>query len=113
MHQAKLKAVVACLQSLAETAMLAAVSGLGYTLATLLKLDSYLGYFLPLPVIIAAMRSGPAAARKTVTATCFLLICKLALATLTHHTDTIAGPACLLLLSICMVLWRLCMYAEQ
>lgn len=57
--------------------MLAAVSGLAYTLATLLKLDSYLGYFLPLPVIIAAMRSGPAAARKTVTATCFLLLRKL------------------------------------
>lgn len=67
----------ASVQSLAETAMLAAVSGLAYTLATLLKLESYLGYFLPLPVIIAAMRSGPAAARKTMTATCFLLLRKL------------------------------------
>ena len=60
-------------QALAETAMLA-VSGLAYTLATLLKLDNYIGYFLPLPVIIAAMRSGPAVARKTMTATCFLLL---------------------------------------
>lgn len=64
------------LQSLVETAMLAAVSGLAYTLATLLKLDSYLGYFLPMPVIVAAMRSGPASGRKTMTATCFLLLCK-------------------------------------
>ena len=56
--------------------MLAAVSGLAYTLATLLKLESYLGYFLPLPVVIAAMRSGPAAARKTMTTTCFLLLCE-------------------------------------
>ena len=56
--------------------MLAAVSGLAFTLATLLRLDSYLGYFLPMPVIVAAMRSGPAAGRKTMTATCFLLLCK-------------------------------------
>ena len=67
------------LQSLVETAMLAAVSGLAYTLATLLKLESYLGYFLPMPVIVAAMRSGPASGRKTMTATCFLLLCKHAL----------------------------------
>ena len=64
------------LQSLVETAMLAAVSGLAYTLATLLKLESYLGYFLPMPVIMAAMRSGPASGRKTMTATCLLLLCK-------------------------------------
>lgn len=64
------------LQSLVETAMLAAVSGLAYTVATLLKIESYLGYFLPMPVIVAAMRSGPASGRKTMTATCFLLLCK-------------------------------------
>ena len=56
--------------------MLAAVSGLAFTLASLLRLDKFLGYFLPMPVIIAAMRSGPAAGRKTMTATCFLLMCK-------------------------------------
>lgn len=61
-------------KSLVETAMLAAVSGLAFTLATLLKLENYLGYFLPMPVIVAAMRSGPAAGRKTMTATCFLLL---------------------------------------
>ncbi|DBA74970.1 TPA: hypothetical protein ACH3X1_010313 [Trebouxia sp. C0004] len=66
-------------KSLVETAMLAAVSGLAFTLATLLSLESYLGYFLPMPVIVAAMRSGPAAGRKTMTATCFLLLCKLRL----------------------------------
>lgn len=54
--------------------MLAAVSGLAYTMATLVKLESYLGYFLPMPVIVAAMRSGPASGRKTMTATCFLLL---------------------------------------
>ncbi|KAL0045230.1 hypothetical protein WJX82_001245 [Trebouxia sp. C0006] len=61
-------------KSLVETAMLAAVSGLAFTLATLLSLESYLGYFLPMPVVVAAMRSGPAAGRKTMTATCFLLL---------------------------------------
>lgn len=76
--------------------MLAAVSGLGYTLATLLKLDSYLGYFLPLSVIIAAMRSGPAAARKTVTATCFLLICKLETPSNIGSSHWLDCKACLL-----------------
>lgn len=61
-------------KALVETAMLAAVSGLAFTLASLLRLDRFLGYFLPMPVIIAAMRSGPAAGRKTMTATCFLLM---------------------------------------
>lgn len=61
-------------KSLVETAMLAAVSGLAYTLATLLKVEGQLGYFLPMPVIVAAMRSGPSAGRKTMTATCFLLL---------------------------------------
>lgn len=63
-------------QALVETAMLAAVSGLAFTLGSLLRVDSYLGYFLPMPVVVAAMRSGPAAGRKTMTATCFLLMCK-------------------------------------
>ena len=53
--------------------MLAAVTGLAYTLATLLKLESYLGYFLPLPVIISALQSGAVAGLKTVT-TAFLLL---------------------------------------
>lgn len=61
-------------QRLVETAMLAAVSGLAYALATIIHLESYLGYFLPLPVVVAAMRNGPAASRKTVSTTFFLLL---------------------------------------
>jgi hypothetical protein len=54
--------------------MLAAVSGLAFLLSTLLKLDSSLGYFLPLPIVIAACRSGPGAAWNTMMATSFLLL---------------------------------------
>lgn len=54
--------------------MLAAVTGLAYTLATIFRVDVYLGYFLPLPIFIAAMRSGAGACRRTVSATCFLLL---------------------------------------
>lgn len=42
-----------------ETAMLAAVAGLAYTVSTLLKLEGYLSYVLPLPVVLSAMRSRP------------------------------------------------------
>jgi hypothetical protein len=59
---------------LVETAMLSAVSGLAFLLSTLLKLDSSLGYFLPLPITIAACRSGAAAAWHTMMATAFLLL---------------------------------------
>ena len=41
-----------------DTAMLAAVSGLSYTLSTLLKLEGYLSYVLPLPIVLSALRSG-------------------------------------------------------
>ncbi|GBF93592.1 hypothetical protein Rsub_06312 [Raphidocelis subcapitata] len=61
-------------KALVETAMLAAVSGLAFLLSTLLKLDSSLGYFLPLPIVIAACRSGPAAGWSTMMATSFLLL---------------------------------------
>ncbi len=61
-------------QRLVETAMLAAVGGVAYTLAVVLKLQSYLGYLQPMPIIVAAMRWGPSAARKTMTATFFLLL---------------------------------------
>lgn len=54
--------------------MLAAVSGLAYLLSTILKLDSSLGYFLPLPVVLAAMRGGVAAGWRTMSATGFLLV---------------------------------------
>ncbi|KAL6759366.1 hypothetical protein V8C86DRAFT_2574440 [Haematococcus lacustris] len=61
-------------QTLVETAMLAAVSGLAYLVSTLLKLDGSLGYFLPLPVVLAALRGGIAAGWRTMTATGFLLV---------------------------------------
>lgn len=53
--------------------MLAAVSGLAYLLSTLLKLDNSIGYFLPLPIVIASMRSGIGAGWNTMLATAFLL----------------------------------------
>ena len=62
------------LQRLVETAMMAAVGGLAYVLATTLKLEGYMGYFLPLPVVLSGMRAGPTGARKTFTATIFLLL---------------------------------------
>lgn len=64
-------------QRLVETAMLAAVSGLAYALASTMHLEGYLGYFLPLPVILSALRSGPGAGRKTMTATFFLVLSEL------------------------------------
>ncbi|KXZ54746.1 hypothetical protein GPECTOR_4g816 [Gonium pectorale] len=60
--------------TLVETAMLSAVSGLAYLLSTILKLENSLGYFLPLPVVLAALRSGPGAGWRTMMATCFLLV---------------------------------------
>ena len=60
-------------KELTETAMLAACTGLAYFLSSLLRVESYLGTFFPLPVVIAAARNGPVAARKTMVATCLLL----------------------------------------
>jgi hypothetical protein len=54
--------------------MLAAVSGLAYLVATILKLENTVGYFLPLPVVLAAMRSGHGVGWKTMGATAFLLV---------------------------------------
>jgi len=59
-----------------ETAMLAAVSGLAYTVSTLLRVEGYVSYLLPLPVIIAALRKptgGPIPAAKT-TIVAFILL---------------------------------------
>jgi hypothetical protein len=47
------------IQKIVETAMLAALAGLSYTFATLLKLEGYLSYVLPLPVVLSSVRSGP------------------------------------------------------
>ena len=57
--------------------MLAAVGGVLFTLATVLKLQGYSAYVQPMPIVVAAMRWGPAAGRKAMTATCFLLLGKL------------------------------------
>lgn len=53
--------------------MLAAIAGLAYTIATLLKLEGYLSYALPLPVVIAAMRGGFAASLKSLIVAFLLL----------------------------------------
>ena len=57
--------------------MLAAVGGVLFTLATVLKLQGYSAYVQPMPIVVAAMRWGPTAGRKTMTATCFLLLGKM------------------------------------
>ena len=59
---------------LVETAMFAAVGGLLYSIAAVLRLQGYMGYLLPLPIVLSAMRSGPRIALKTTTATCMLLL---------------------------------------
>lgn len=66
--------MIVFVQRLVETAMLAAVGGLVYTLSSVLKLKGYFDYFQPMPIVVSAMRWGPAAGRKTMTATCFLLL---------------------------------------
>ena len=53
--------------------MLAAVAGLSYTLAFLLKLEGYLSYVLPLPIVLAALRGGMSSAFKCLSVTCLLL----------------------------------------
>lgn len=54
--------------------MLAAVSGLAYLVSTVLKIENTVGYFLPLPVVLACMRSGVGAGWKTMMSTAFLLV---------------------------------------
>ena len=68
--------------------MLAAVGGLAYTLSALLRVQSYLGYLLPLPVVVAAMRGGAAAGRRTMSATAFLLLGAPASCCRTQHMST-------------------------
>lgn len=54
--------------------MLAAVTGLVYTVGNLLRLEGYLAYGLPLPIVLAALRSGPLPALKTLTVAVLLLL---------------------------------------
>lgn len=57
-----------------ETAMLAAVTGLAYLLSTLLKLEGSLGYVIPLPVVLSAVRSGALSGARTCAATAALIV---------------------------------------
>lgn len=54
--------------------MLAAVTGLAYTVGNLLRLEGYMAYVLPLPVVVASLRSGAAAGVKTLTCAVLLLL---------------------------------------
>ncbi|GBG74261.1 hypothetical protein CBR_g18672 [Chara braunii] len=60
-------------RQLVETAMLAATAGLAFFITNLLRLEGYIGCFLPLPPVIAALRWNAAAGRKTMVATLLLL----------------------------------------
>ncbi len=53
--------------------MLAAVGGLAYALSSVLRLQSYVSYILPMPIVVAAVRRGAGAGRKTCIATTILL----------------------------------------
>ncbi|KAJ7538879.1 hypothetical protein O6H91_11G067200 [Diphasiastrum complanatum] len=59
---------------LVECAMFAASAGLAYFLSTLLRLEAYFGCFFPLPIVMASMRWGAYAGRKTMVATTILLL---------------------------------------
>ena len=61
-------------QVLVQTAMFEAVGGLAYTIAEVLKLQGYIGYLLPMPIVLSAMHSGTNTARKTLVATFLLLL---------------------------------------
>ena len=65
--------------------MFAAMGGLAFSVAAVLKLQGYMGYLLPMPIVLSALRSGPAVARKTAVATAFLLF-----GTFSHSLDTIS-----------------------
>ena len=54
--------------------MLAAVGGLAFATAAILRLSSYVTYFMPLPVVLSARRSGPAAGQMTAVTTALLLL---------------------------------------
>ena len=53
--------------------MLAAVGGLFFTIATVLRLSSYMVYLMPLPVVLSAQRNGAFAAQMTAVTTAILL----------------------------------------
>jgi len=83
------------LQRMLEIAMLAAFAGLAYTLFTTVGLDKYIGYFLPLAPIVAALRNGSLVATQTVAATVLLLLAlQVSLYSLLHHRDCSKSSQC-------------------
>jgi hypothetical protein len=58
---------------IAETAVLAALAGTLYTVSTLLRLEGYLGYALPLPMVLATLRHGGGAGARALGAAALLL----------------------------------------
>lgn len=54
--------------------MMAAITAVIYTLASVARLDSYASYFLPLPTILVALRHGHTAALRAVLVSVLLLL---------------------------------------
>jgi len=61
-------------QAMVETAMYAACAGLASYLGTALRVEAYLGAFLPLPIVISAARWDTKTAAKTLGVTALLLV---------------------------------------
>ena len=92
-------------QVLVETSMLASVSGVCQLLLGILRLDAYMHYLLPFPLVLAAVRSGPAASRKTLVATFFLTIGIPCFISLFYHIalhSPARTPSCC---HLCLALW--------
>lgn len=77
-----------------DTAMMAAVSGLSYTLSTLLKLEGYLSYVLPLPIVLSALRSGSKNSIKCLFVT-FLLLFGAFVVVVNWRVVTLASNLCI------------------
>lgn len=59
---------------LVECSMFAAIAGLTYLLSSSLALDNYFACFFSFPIVLSSVRWGVAAGRKTMVATCVLLL---------------------------------------
>lgn len=79
--------VVLFLQRMVETSMLAAVAGLSYMFASLFKLEGYLSYVLPLPVVLSSVRSGPLYSLHCVFVVFLLLFSTYFLKNIMYHND--------------------------
>ncbi|KAL6771280.1 hypothetical protein ACKKBF_B34640 [Auxenochlorella protothecoides x Auxenochlorella symbiontica] len=61
-------------ERIVATAMMAAITAVIYTLASVARLDSYASYFLPLPTVLVALRHGHTAALRAVLVSVLLLL---------------------------------------